>query len=472
MAVTNEMKMFVAGLGDDEVWTKLGQDLEPDHTFITDIVEQSMNLVATVRSDKAGGLTGHMGLIMPAAEFALLPGFTVAFDKEVHPGDIDYTTTPAATTSGQQADRRYEHQNKLHVFEMEQMIETKIKKHIMSCFDKDIYIELKHHLLGYSNVTVEGLIRHLYAEYGEKTELLQNKALKDLEDDFDMTTNNIKLLKIRQEKLKLFLEDTEQKINDGTYIKKTLGVIERSNYINKDVLKWRRRALCDRTIAEFWPFFKEAHKKQKLKLLQGGDEQANSVMQSTLNDYALQIMRLEKYTDDQQVALNGLIDREAQSRSGSIPGVIETSTSSPSLGEATEMTTAQALIASLRSELSVAQQQRYDPNRRQPGGPGRGDNRTAAGRGRGDRRPQNVLGAVDNDVDRRLTRREDPNRLVKKFKNKNYCHTHGYECSKDHDSSHCMWPEKGHKQCATAENPMGGCLLYKRLWQSYCVEVP
>ena len=116
-----------------------------------------------------------------------------------------------------------------------------------------------------------------------------------------------------------------------------------------------------------------------------------------------------------------------------------------------------------------------DPNRqqRQPGGPGRGDNRNnAAGRGRGDPRPQNVLGTVDNDMDRRLTRREDPNRLVKKFKNKNYCHTHGYECSKDHDSSHCMWPEKGHKQCATAENPMGGCLLYKRLWQSYCVEVP
>ena len=129
------------------------------------------------------------------------------------------------------------------------------------------------------------------------------------------------------------------------------------------------------------------------------------MLQSKLNDYALQIMRLEKYTDDQQVALNGLIDREAQSRSGeqSIPGVIETTTSSPSLGEATEMTTAQALIASLRSELSVAQRQRYDPNRqqRQPGGPGRaGDRNDPGGRGRGgDRRPQNVLGAVDNDAD-------------------------------------------------------------------------
>ena len=80
---------------------------------------------------------------------------------------------------------------------------------------------------------------------------------------------------------------------------------------------------------------------------------------------------------------------------------------------------------------------------------------------------QSIMISTDNS----LTRQEDATRTEKKFKNKNYCHTHGYECSNDHDSGHCMWPEKGHKPCATAENPMGGCLLYKRLWQSYCVEV-
>ena len=196
-------------------------------------------------------------------------------------------------------------------------------------------------------------------------------------------------------------------------------------------------------------------------------------MQSQMKDFALQLMRLDKYTDDQQSALNGLIDREGQSRSDrSIPGLIETSTT-PLLGDTTELTTAQALIASFSSQLSVAQKQRYDPNRQRQPGPGRDGNRTDPGRGRGgDRRPQGVLGAVNNDVDRRLTRTENPNRTEKKFKNKNYCHTHGYELSGDHDSAHCMWPEKGHKPCATAENPMGGCLLYKRLWQAYCVEVP
>ena len=112
-----------------------------------------------------------------------------------------------------------------------------------------------------------------------------------MEADYDMTTQSIKHLRIRQEKLKLFLHDTEQRIPEGTYIKKTLGVIENSNYINKDVLKWRRRPLVDQTIADFWTFFKEVHKKQKMKLQQGHDEQASSVMiQKQMSDFELQLM--------------------------------------------------------------------------------------------------------------------------------------------------------------------------------------
>ena len=112
MPVSAEMKLFVAGLGDDEVWKKLPTDKKPDHTFISDLVEQVMDLVATVWLDKAGGKTGHIGLIMPATEFALIPGFTVAFDKSDHPDTVDYDAAPLATTITQQNDRRYEHQNK------------------------------------------------------------------------------------------------------------------------------------------------------------------------------------------------------------------------------------------------------------------------------------------------------------------------------------------------------------------------
>ena len=128
-------------------------------------------------------------------------------------------------------------------------------------------------------------------------------------------------------------------------------------------------------------------------------------MQKKMGEFALQLMRLEKYTDDQQSAINNIIDvQQNQSRSNrSIPGLIETTTT-PSLADTTELTTAQALIASLTSRLTVAERERYDPNRqqnRQPGGPGRGgDQNDPAVRGRGgDHRTKGVLGPVNNDVD-------------------------------------------------------------------------
>ena len=94
MPISAEVKMFVAGLGNDEVWKKLPLDKEPNHTFISDLKEQILDLVGTVRSDKAGGLTGHIGLIMPAAEFQLIP--------DIHFLLFDQHTRVQSTTFSQQ----------------------------------------------------------------------------------------------------------------------------------------------------------------------------------------------------------------------------------------------------------------------------------------------------------------------------------------------------------------------------------
>ena len=112
----------------------------------------------------------------------------------------------------------------------------------------------------------------MYAEYGEKTKKLQNKALEDLEEEVDITGPSIILFCLKQEKLLLFLADIERAISDGMYIKTCLRVIEKSNYINKAVLAWRRRTLTDSTVALFWSFITEAHKKQRLKLAKSSDK--------------------------------------------------------------------------------------------------------------------------------------------------------------------------------------------------------
>ena len=162
-------------------WPKCPSAELPTWTFINNIQEDVFDLVATIRSDKCGGQTGHLGLIMSAREFALVPGvLNRPFPRGTHPGEVDYANPIAATTVNQHTERRLENHILLYVFEMEQMIEEQIKKHVMSCFHKDIYIELKDPQIGYTKITTARFIEYLYDEYKEKTKKLQKKALADM----------------------------------------------------------------------------------------------------------------------------------------------------------------------------------------------------------------------------------------------------------------------------------------------------
>ena len=197
------------------------------------------------------------------------------------------------------------------------------------------------------------------------------------------------------------------------------------------------------------------------------------MQQKQLQDMALKITQVERYADDQNKTLSDVINKvnDKASRSDrSIPGVIDTSRP-PSPSKSSALSTAQALIASLTARVADTESRRYNPNRDwQQQQPGSGVNGRDQG---GDRcRTPRVLGPVNEAVDRRLTWKEDETRTVKRCKNKNYCHTHGYKCVEGHNSAHFMFPKKGHKPCATAENLMGGCMLYKQLYTAYCLECP
>ena len=61
---------FVVGLGNDITWKKLPSEEIPDYIFINNLEKEVLDLVRTVRSDKASGTTGYIGLIMTAQEFA------------------------------------------------------------------------------------------------------------------------------------------------------------------------------------------------------------------------------------------------------------------------------------------------------------------------------------------------------------------------------------------------------------------
>ena len=60
-------------------------------------------------------------------------------------------------TVNQHTERQLAHEHLLHVFELEQMMDEQLKKHVISCFHKDIYIGLKQLCIGYTNITTRRL---------------------------------------------------------------------------------------------------------------------------------------------------------------------------------------------------------------------------------------------------------------------------------------------------------------------------
>ena len=192
MPISAEMKVFVADLGNDITWKKLPSEEIPDYIFINNLEVEVLDLVATVWFDKNGGTTGHLGLVMTAAEFSLVPGVVNSpFVRSMHLGALDYNNPTPCNTMQQHTKRRFATEHRLRVFEMEQMMDQQMKKHAMSCFEKDIYVGLKQPRIGYTNITTSRIFKYLYAKYGEKTEKIQNKALEDLEEEVDLTGPSI-----------------------------------------------------------------------------------------------------------------------------------------------------------------------------------------------------------------------------------------------------------------------------------------
>ena len=142
MGVSAEIKVYAVSLGNNQTWKKLQPGTEADYNFIKALEDQVIGLAGNVQSDKAGGTIGHIGMVMPAPEFALIQG-TTAFVLGSHPGIIDYLLPTPCTTAQHYVGRKYKHSEKTQVFKMERTLDEKLKAHIFSCFDEDDYMDLE-----------------------------------------------------------------------------------------------------------------------------------------------------------------------------------------------------------------------------------------------------------------------------------------------------------------------------------------
>ena len=153
-----------------------------------------------------------------------------------------------------------------------------------------------------------------------------------------------------------------------------------------------------------------------------------------------------------------LVETLSQRDSTSIPASILTTPSARTSNVDAEVTRMKALIASLQIQVA---------NGHSNGGPNGNDGGRNNAIDNPNRRTtmRTEPPAENGPHDKRRTREdEDDGRTRKKYKNSStMCHTHGYDCSKTHNSRTCLYPDKNHDKTATKDDPKDACKVYQRL---------
>jgi hypothetical protein len=129
-----------------------------------------------VESQAGGGQFGHLGAIMPAAQYIALDG-TIAYVTPPDPGI--QAPAPAAATAMQITQANCLYDSNVTHFEMHNNVCLQLKCMILAAVGDKYVSTLQHPLLCYAQVTVEVLLQHLTDTYSEITqEVLENNHSK------------------------------------------------------------------------------------------------------------------------------------------------------------------------------------------------------------------------------------------------------------------------------------------------------
>ena len=240
--------------------TKLTEDATPNAFEIQNLKKEVIGCVRAIPTALGGDVQGHLGLVVPAAEYAVIVGAGVV--PWVTP---NYPATPvlgggagaAATVNAQM-----NHQAALHQYHTCMAVEARIKAMIIDAVPR-VYIEaVEDAIFGFGNVTAETILTHLVTTYGtiSQNELANN--LTGLADAFNPDVA-IETYFSTANKRRAFATAGGEPIPDGIFIRQLLHGFEKSGVMQEGLKDWYKKPAADQTRANLVTHFTAANKERK-----------------------------------------------------------------------------------------------------------------------------------------------------------------------------------------------------------------
>ena len=147
---------------------------KPTRDEIKRVLEQAQENAAAVPCELGGGNHGYLGITMTATEY--LNVASVEFINHTNPGSIP--TIADTATQSQIAMAKEQHKKRLELFKEQRFLERAIRSQVVNAFEETYLIDLKQDHIGYNNVSIPNMFKHLNKYYGKITDadLLANKT--------------------------------------------------------------------------------------------------------------------------------------------------------------------------------------------------------------------------------------------------------------------------------------------------------
>ena len=404
---------------------------QPTYDLLKKIKEELTSNAASVPSDLGGGGHGHSGLVLTAAEHALLS--PVPYVRPAHPRPLVIPAGPPAEPAYMRQEMRETHKEQLRVFRECDNVDKCLKKQLNRAIP-DLYLKrFKNRLTNTITTPIPTILQYLFSTYGKITSDKVTAVESALRTKVFDITQPMEVMYNEVEDLQELATAGSMPFSDPQLVSLGIQLLKNMHDFETGLTSWYARLPATNTWPNFKLHFEDAY--QALRNVRG-ETMRNTIFQQQAN--AMTAHMLDEIKKD-----NAEVREEIRASEEKIFSMFESHTPSsapthPPIPPAPAANSAVDNKVQLEILKQLKELKEMSTSKKKP----RNSNKNNGGKDNA---------SSENDSDDTSGKKK---KKKYRFNTSKYCWTHG---AWNHHSADCKNKAEGHQDQATFKNMMGGC---------------
>ena len=287
---------------------------QPTDRELTQLKKELVKIAAGISTSLGGGKHGHVGLIVPEAEYVKFSHEEKKFDIPAHPGHYPASVSSNATTRSRQEAK---HKALIAEYEVCTGVINGLKEKIKEAIDEEWLEEISDEVMEFQNVSILEMLDHLGARGGEIDYIDIQEIKKERDAPWNTNEHIVKYFSNTDravKRLKRSKVDTSEKelMSNALYTIKESGEMERA------LEDWDKKPEAERTWKECKNYFSRKYadrrKHKSIEAKQAGFGSANQAQETSdqeLIECTDQLKEaLQQMTSSESSELKKIIERQ------------------------------------------------------------------------------------------------------------------------------------------------------------------